>query len=78
MLLTLIGPAPVGVNDDRAADVGAGVCTRALLPRERRVSLGGVGTSLLGRGRRNKRESNKREHCIRVLESMILENEMFG
>lgn len=60
-MLTVVNPAPVGVNDNLAVDVAAAT-GRALLPGQGRMGLRGVVADLLGNGHRDERESGKREH----------------
>lgn len=60
--LTIVEPAPVGVDDDLAGDVAA-AAGGAALPVQLGVSLGLEGADLLGRGHRGEGESSKGEHC---------------
>lgn len=63
-VITVVSPAPVGINNDLAFDVAA--ATRStLLPGQAWISLGGVGANLLGDGHRRREESGKTKHFFR-------------
>ena len=58
----IVSPAVVGVDGDAAGDARAATASCALLPKQRRVNLGGVGADLLAVDERDERgQSEERE-----------------